>query len=110
MSLVEKYALLPDEIDRESLKIVEASLPGSLSLSTIERYVVSRIVRAEGDPGVVRPAFKRPELALLDGASVPDRQPFGAPAFLTPRGSPRLAAKCLLPQRPARTYDSRRVA
>ncbi len=52
MSLVEKYALLPEEIDRESLKMVEASLPGSLSLSALERYVVSRIVRAEGDPGI----------------------------------------------------------
>ena len=52
MSLVEKYALLPDEIDRESLKMVEASLPGSLSLSALERYVVSRIVRAEGDPEI----------------------------------------------------------
>ncbi len=52
MSLVEKYALLPDEIDRESLKMVEASLPGSLSLSNLERYVLSRIVRAEGDPAI----------------------------------------------------------
>ena len=52
MSLVEKYALLPDDIDRESLKMVEASLPGSLSLSALERYVVSRIVRAEGDPEI----------------------------------------------------------
>ena len=48
MSLVEKYALLPDEIDRESLVMVEASLPDSLSFSGNERYVVSRIVRAEG--------------------------------------------------------------
>ena len=30
MTLVQKYALLPDEIDRESLKMVEASLPDSL--------------------------------------------------------------------------------
>ena len=54
MSLVEKYALLPDEIDRESLRMVEASLPGSLSLSPDERYVVCRIVRAEGDPEIAR--------------------------------------------------------
>ena len=27
MSLVEQYALLPDEIDRESLKMVQADLP-----------------------------------------------------------------------------------
>ena len=52
MSLVEKYALLPDEIDRESLKMVEASLPSGLSLSAMERYVLNRIVRAEGDPGI----------------------------------------------------------
>ena len=50
MSLVEKYALSPSEIDRESLRIVEGSLPDSLALSDHERYVVSRIVRAEGDP------------------------------------------------------------
>ena len=54
MSLVEKYALLPEEIDLESLKRVEASLPDSLLLSPEERYVVCRIVRAEGDPEVAR--------------------------------------------------------
>ena len=52
MSLVEKYALLPDEIDRESLKMVQASLPGGLSMSPSEHYVLCRIVRAEGDPGI----------------------------------------------------------
>ena len=52
MSLVKKYALLPDEIDRRSLQMVEESLPDSLSLSPGERYVVSRIVRAEGDPQI----------------------------------------------------------
>ena len=52
MSLVEKYALLLDEIDRESLVMVEASLPDSLSFRGNERYVVSRIVRAEGDPQI----------------------------------------------------------
>ena len=54
MSLVEKYALLPEEIDRESLKRVEASLPDSLSLSSAERHVVRRIVRAEGDPNIAK--------------------------------------------------------
>ncbi len=49
MSLVEKYALLPEEIDRQSLSRVEAGLPDSLRLSPFERYVVCRIVRAEGD-------------------------------------------------------------
>ena len=52
MSLVEKYALLPDEIARESLKMVQASLPISLSLTPEEHYVLCRIVRAEGDPGI----------------------------------------------------------
>lgn len=52
MSLVERYALLPDEIDRESLKLVEASLPLSLDVDPQERYVVCRIVRAEGDPDI----------------------------------------------------------
>ena len=50
MSLVEKYALTPEEIDRESLRMVSDSLPESLDMSGDELYVVSRIVRAEGDP------------------------------------------------------------
>ena len=62
MTLVEKYALLPDEIDRESLRMVEDSLPGGLSLSTLERYVLSRIVRAEGDPEI------SPDVEFSDGA------------------------------------------
>ena len=52
MSLVQQYALLPDEIDSQSLIIVEASLPGSLKLSADEKFVVCRIVRAEGDPQI----------------------------------------------------------
>lgn len=52
MSLVQQYALLPDEIDRESLKMVQASLPTSLDLSPKEHYVLCRIVRAEGDAGI----------------------------------------------------------
>ena len=52
MSLVQQYALLPDEIDRESLKIVQASLPQTLELSPKEHYVLCRIVRAEGDAGI----------------------------------------------------------
>jgi precorrin-8X/cobalt-precorrin-8 methylmutase len=52
MSLVQKYALLPDEIDRESLKLVQASLPKSLTLDLREHYVLCRIVRAEGDPDI----------------------------------------------------------
>jgi precorrin-8X/cobalt-precorrin-8 methylmutase len=76
MSLVEKYALLPDEIDRESLRRVEASLPDSLSLSPDERYLVCRIVRAEGDPEIARAvrfspgAVERGVAALQTGAQV----------------------------------------
>ena len=52
MTLVEKYALLPDEIDSESLKMVQASLPVGLRLEPKEHYVLCRIVRAEGDPAI----------------------------------------------------------
>ena len=52
MSLVEQYALLPDEIDRESLKMVQADLPRGLTLNPREHYVLCRIVRAEGDPAI----------------------------------------------------------
>ena len=52
MTLVERYALLPDEIDQESLKMVQASLPRDLALSPSEHYVLCRIVRAEGDPNI----------------------------------------------------------
>ena len=51
-SLVDKYALLPDEIDQESLKMVQASLPHDLILGADEHYVLCRIVRAEGDPDI----------------------------------------------------------
>ncbi len=50
MSLVQKYALTPKEIDRESMRMVSESLPESLDMGGDELYVVSRIVRAEGDP------------------------------------------------------------
>jgi precorrin-8X/cobalt-precorrin-8 methylmutase len=52
MSLVEKYALLPDEIDRESLKMVQASLPPLPAMDPKEHYVLCRIVRAEGDAAI----------------------------------------------------------
>ena len=52
MTLVEKYALLPEEIDRESLKMVQADLPGGINLPPEEHYVLCRIVRAEGDPAI----------------------------------------------------------
>lgn len=52
MTLVEKYALLPEEIDRESLKMVQTDLPAGLDLAPREHYVLCRIVRAEGDPAI----------------------------------------------------------
>lgn len=52
MTLVQKYALLPEEIDRESLKMVQAEIPAGLDLEPREHYVLCRIVRAEGDPAV----------------------------------------------------------
>jgi len=54
MSLVEKYALLPEEIDRRSIEVVEASLPQLDGLTAEEHYVVCRIVRAEGDPEIAK--------------------------------------------------------
>ena len=76
MTLVEKYALLPEEIDRESLKMVQAELPGGLNLEAREHYVLCRIVRAEGDPdvaGMVRfspGAVEAGLTALAPGAEV----------------------------------------
>ncbi len=58
MTLVAKYALLPEEIDRQSLAMVADSLdvlqnaPADSSLSPAELYVLHRIVRAEGDPAI----------------------------------------------------------
>jgi len=60
-SLVDKYALLPDEIDRESLKMVQASLPNDIELGPDEHYVLCRIVRAEGDPAISRDVKFSPE-------------------------------------------------
>ena len=76
MSLVKKYALTPDEIDRESLIRVEASLSDCSSWSAAERYVVCRIVRAEGDPAIAGAVRFSPGAvdtgigALLGGAEV----------------------------------------
>ena len=76
MSLVKKYALTPDEIERESLKRVEASLLDGSSWSAAERYVVCRIVRAEGDPAIADAvrfspgAVERGIEALRGGAEV----------------------------------------
>lgn len=52
MTLVQKYALLPEEIDRQSLEMVRSDLPAGLQLGDDEHYVLCRIVRAEGDPAI----------------------------------------------------------
>lgn len=55
MTLVQKYALLPDEIDRQSLVMVADSLAGRPALDGLaapEQYILRRIVRAEGDPDI----------------------------------------------------------
>jgi precorrin-8X/cobalt-precorrin-8 methylmutase len=76
MSLVQKYALLPEEIDRESLKLVQASLPKPLTLNPREHYVLCRIVRAEGDPAIANAVQFSPDSvekglqALKSGAEV----------------------------------------
>ena len=54
-TLVQKYALLPDEIDRQSLVMVADSLAGNPVLAALtepEQYLLRRIVRAEGDPDI----------------------------------------------------------
>ena len=54
-TLVQKYALLPDEIDRQSLVMVADSLADHPALATLnepEQYLLRRIVRAEGDPDI----------------------------------------------------------
>ena len=76
MSLVKKYALLPDEIDEKSLKMVEASLPATLNLGKDENFVVCRIVRAEGDPQIAESvrfspgALEQGVAALKSGARI----------------------------------------
>ena len=53
MTLLQKYGLTPDEIDRRSLEMVEEAMPPTPNLTASERYVLSRIVRAEGEPQIV---------------------------------------------------------
>ncbi|MCX6021194.1 MAG: precorrin-8X methylmutase [Chloroflexi bacterium] len=50
-TLVDKYAMLPEEIERRSFELIEAMMP-PLGFSPAEREVVRRIVHATGDPGI----------------------------------------------------------
>ena len=53
MSLLKKYGLTPRQIERRSLEMVDAAMPPTPHLSARERFVLSRIVRAEGEPQLV---------------------------------------------------------
>ena len=70
MSLVKKYALLPEEIDRRSIEVVEASLPQLDGLTPEERYVICRIVRAEGDPEIAKAVGFSPGAVNLGIAAI----------------------------------------
>ncbi len=50
-TLVEQYALPPEEIERRSFELIEAMLP-PLALSPEERHVTVRVVHAAGDPSL----------------------------------------------------------
>lgn len=50
-TLVEKYALPPEEIERRSFELIEAMLP-PLALALEERHVVVRVVHSAGDPSL----------------------------------------------------------
>ena len=53
MTLLQKYGLTPEEIERRSLEMVEDAMPPTPRLTARERYVLGRIVRAEGEPQIV---------------------------------------------------------
>ncbi len=53
-TLLDKYGLEPDEIDRLSLVMVEDAMPAMPGLSEDELYVIKRIVRAEGEPDIAK--------------------------------------------------------
>lgn len=53
MTLLQRYGLTPEQIERRSLEMVEEAMPPTPHLSSIERYVLGRIVRAEGEPQIV---------------------------------------------------------
>ena len=53
MTLLQKYGLRPEEIEKRSLQMVEEAMPLTPNLTPSERYVLGRIVRAEGEPQIV---------------------------------------------------------
>ena len=54
MTLLQRFGLTPEEIDRRSLEMVEEAMPPTPYLTSRERYVLGRIVRAEGEPQIVK--------------------------------------------------------
>ena len=76
MTLLQRYGLTPEEIERRSLEMVEAAMPPTPHLTPHERYVLGRIVRAEGEPQIVdsvrfsESAVERGIAALRDGATI----------------------------------------
>ncbi|MBM3941709.1 MAG: precorrin-8X methylmutase [SAR202 cluster bacterium] len=103
MSLVQKYALLPDEIDRQSLQMVEASLPSSLGFAHREHYVVCRIVRAEGDPDIATSVRFSPGAVAKGLAALAARAPVLTDVRMVEAGISRallqrhgIATRCLI--------------
>ncbi len=76
MTLLQKYGLTPNEIERRSLDMVEAAMPATPQLTPHERYVLRRIVRAEGEPAIVDAVRFSPNsvdagvVALRSGAGI----------------------------------------
>lgn len=74
--MLQKYGLTPEEIERRSLEMVNELLPPTPHLTLEERYVLSRIVRAEGEPQIANSVHFSPDAvsegiaALKAGASI----------------------------------------
>lgn len=76
MTLLQRYGLTPERIERRSLEMVEEAMPPTPHLTSRERYVLGRIVRAEGEPQIVHSArfsdgaVDRGVAALQGGATI----------------------------------------
>ena len=100
MTLLQKYGLAPEEIERRSLEMVEAAMPPTPHLTARERYVLGRIVRAEGEPQIVdsvrfsEGAVERGIAAIRRGRDYRHRRAYGGSrhtkAAVGARGQPRL--------------------
>ena len=76
LTLLQRFGLTPDEIDRRSLEMVEDAMPPTPHLTARERYVLGRIVRAEGEPQIVGSvrfsagAVERGTAAIRNGVTI----------------------------------------